>query len=730
MSIPSRSSLVSGTTLCLLFISCSSIGITSHQSKQETDPGSQSVVEPLPELVPELIVQPVHILTDQERDNLDLLKALLRSPQRLELNDAADPVDWMTGWWEEHDPTPGTTSNEALEAFQLRATWLRERFPGISLSDLQEPWKSFLSFGQWDEILTGHSFIRTNLFTGHQASAQEEWTVFNRLQVLDGKASHILIYQVPFPLHLSLLEGAIINGGQSLSIPPLEGVWDLIEHPEADLDQRREALRALSWYELPKVAERLLSIPDSDFNGLQDELDACRRRLTVRRAYCLGMKGAQRLAAITAAGADTRLQLSRTLVDDYPAHQWSNFISLHPALQEDPAALLRRLELQFSSDLSITGWDWRGDLSLVCGPPSLILESSHTAYYAFGEPVSIQVVSGLVGTVSVVQSTGPIERYTRDLQNIIEARRTESQTAADNLLALIPEAASVSDSLIVQLNRLIPPPSHGVQYSSSNLWLDITADVISFPNRDGSIEIFASLGIPFTGISLYTSPSGFRTSMETSCVLYDGDGELIESIWHNEGFNTNKPDGDTKNLYLVDSFNFNIVPGEYLLYCSVRDPMAGQAAGQLFLLDLHISNTRGPVISPIALAAAVESGDSERAFSRGEYQLVPYPGRSLLFTEKIMLYTEISQLQRSNYGSYSWQETYYIIPAQEDMGIISFSPGYENTLLRSHAERYIEVDLSTLEGNYSGPIYIVVMITDAISGRSALAAAYFNIFRP
>ncbi|MFC1529123.1 hypothetical protein ACFL6R_00220 [Gemmatimonadota bacterium] len=741
--------LVGGAQLCLLLTACVSIGFSIPVTEPESPPALQPESGPPAEPIPEFTTPQILTLTPREQDDFDLTLALLNSIQRQQLSVAADPAGWMESWWNAHDPTPGTPANEAFDVFQQRADYLRESFPGQSLTDIEEPWNSFLRFGPWDEILIGNGFIRTERFRRLETDRRRtrgEPAGVEQLEIIDMAATLVLIYQVPQPFHLSLLRGDVIDGWRPLTIPSLEGIWDLIEDPETELELRRGALRTLSWYELPEIADRLLGIPESVFKGLEEEFDACLRRLTVRRSYCIGRKGAQRLAVITAVGADTDFQLSRTLADDYPAHQFSadlevlietyqaaresTFRGLHPALRDDPEALINKLELQFASDLSTTGWDWRGDLSLVYGPPNNIIEESHTAQFIFGYPITYQVISGILGSVEVVTTADPIERYVGDLQEMIETGRAENRVAADNLMAMIPEVTSVSDSLIVQLNRLIPPSSRRVHYGLARLALDITADVITFPNRDGSIDIFASIGIPYNDVISRTTPTGIRTRAETSCVLFDGEGELVASIWHDEGFTIDSPEGGTENLFLVDSFNFTTDPGEYILYCSVRDPIAERATGRIFLLDLNVSETPGPVISPIALAANIEIGDTEHVFTRGEFQILPYPGRSLLFTEQIWIYAELSNLQRSEYGSYSWKETYYIIPAREDMGIISFSPGTEQTILRSYSERYIDVGLSTLEGEYGGPIYIVMMITDLVSGQSALAAAFFRIFRP
>ncbi len=452
------------------------------------------------------------------------------------------------------------------------------------------------------------------------------------------------------------------------------------------------------------------------------------------------------LYVFTATGASPGFQLSRTLAPDYPVSQFfadldvlmdeysssqqSGFRGLHTALGDTPEALLTKLDLQFHSASSVTGWDWRGDMSLVYGPPNSIVESQHTAHYVFGHPASYRVTSGMLGTVEVVKTVDPVEQYVIDLREMVRTGRSESRLAADELLEMIPETTTVSDSLIVQLNRLIQPSSRRLLYGLAEVAIDITADVITFPNQDGSIEIFASMGIPYRELFVQSTLSGMSTRAETSCLLFNSDGDLVISTWHDEGFTIDRPQGNTESLYLVDSFNFITDPGEYILYCSVRDPISEKATGRLFLLDLQLTETSGPVVSPIALAATIDPGETEGIFQRGEYQMLPYPGRSLLFSEEIWLYSEITNLERSEYGGHSWKETYFIIPARENMGIISFSPGAEHTTIRSYAERYIQVDLSSLEGEYGGAIYIVVMVTDTISGKSSLSAAFFRIFRP
>ncbi|MFC1629169.1 hypothetical protein ACFL3H_08675 [Gemmatimonadota bacterium] len=694
-------------------------------------------------------MQPVQQLTAEELLDLELTRVLLTSIAERDLDLSDDPVAWMAAWWERHDPTPGTLTNEAYYVFQQRAGYLSERFPGVPLADITEPWRSFLLFGYWDEILTGNQFIQVERLSRNRSDRQQVGTdliTANRLEMMNVAATQVLIYQTPAPFHISILREEVIEGAPGLTIPSLAGVWDLIEDPEADIEQRREALITVSWYELPEIAERLLSIPDTFIADLRGDLDACLRRLTVRRSYCLDQKGTQRLAAITAAGADEGFQLSRTLAPDYPTSQFfsdlaslteayfsnrqSEFRGLHPALRDNPEALLTKLDLQFHSESSVTGWDWRGNMSLVYGPPNYISDAGHKAHYIFGRPTIYRVTSGMLGTVDAVEIEDPVDQYVRDLREMIRTGRSESRMAADELMAMIPEATMVSDSLIVQLNRLIPPSSRRVHYGRPDLMIDITADVITLPNRDGSIEIFASMGIPYGDVFIESSGSSVSTQAETSCLLFDGDGELVLSTWHDGGFNIERPQGRTESLYLVDSFNFTTDPGEYILYCSVRDPISEKATGRLFLLDLQLTDTPGPVISPIALAATIDPGEREGIFQRGEYQILPYPGRSLLFSEEIWLYSEISHLERSEFGSYSWQETYFIVPAQETMGIVSFSPGAEHTIINPHTERYIEVDLSSFEGEYGGALYIVVMVTDTISGRSALAAAHFRIFRP
>jgi len=228
-------------------------------------------------------VRPVIILTEEERLDLELIRTLLNPIVERDLDDSEDPVGWMTAWWDDHDPTPGTLMNEAFYVFQQRAGYLNDRFPDMPLADITEPWKSFLLFGYWDEILIDNHFIRMERFRRVQSNRRQsgtDLTTVDRLVMMNVGATQVLIYQVPEPFHLSILKGRVIEGAPGLIIPSLEGVWDLIEDPEADVEQRKEALKTVSWYELPEIAERLLGIPDTFFTDLQDELDECLRRLT------------------------------------------------------------------------------------------------------------------------------------------------------------------------------------------------------------------------------------------------------------------------------------------------------------------------------------------------------------------------------------------------------------------------------------------------------------------
>jgi hypothetical protein len=679
---------------------------------------------PLEEVLPELVLTATVCSASDRRD-------LLASD---------DPDQWIRTWWLQRDPSPGTAENEALDVFRQRAEYLSHRFADVPLSEVPEPWMSFLKNGHWDRILSGARFLSQQRY-GRDRGAPARL----RGVVLGYRPSDVLRYETPMAHDVVLQDGRVVEGAVEPIIPSLDAVWSVLEDGNSPRDIRRKALVDLSWYELPAVARRLLDIPGRVNADVRRDLDACFRRLAVRRAYALGEQGAQRLAAAAAAGLAPRLQLSRTLLPEYTAEQLRSDLDAllqeggaehrggvrapHPLLWSSPERLLDQLAGRYSGPGSVTGWDWRGDLSLAYGPPHHTIDEEHIVYYVHGYPAIYRVRSGVLGEIDATLDRDLVQRHLGALQEEARTRSAENRSISEEIRRVVPEASSVADSLLWQLHKLLPPLPRRMNYQNAAVALNIEADVVSFPNQDGSVELMVSLGIPYREANLQASLEGLQTRLETYCLLLEMPSQPLWDEWHDRGFTAQRPSGVTDDLYLVDAFTHAVDPGEYILYCSALEPQTGRSAGMIFILDLRTVEGGGPVLSPIALARQVEEQAEDEAFKRGDYRILPYPGRNLLYGEDIWIYFEINGLERSEFGDHAWEESYYFIPDQANTGIVRISPERLNSSLQSHVDRYIMIDLTQMESEYTGPLYILVVVVDAVSGRSGLTAARFKMFR-
>jgi len=536
-----------------------------------------------------------------------------------------------------------------------------------------------------------------------------------------------------------------MRGTERPRIPHLRRAWEILEDPDARRRQKVDALQRIAWFETRAFAQRLLAIPDSTLADVQAELDECFRRMAVRRSYCLGAEGARKLAAIAAVGAPPRMQLSRTIDDEYPSDQFLTDLSLllrirseedhptirgpHPRLRTKPEEFLSELAERFPTSKSVTGWDWRGDLYLAFGPAQYCQDEQHLAHYVYGYPASYGIRAGVLGAVDAVPAGGRIQTHIDYYYRNTRRRRTQVQTAIDELEAAIPEASTATAALLGHLHRLLPPRAISAGLLIPAIALDISADVVVFPDSTESLDMMASIGIPFDELYMSRSGPGLRTLLETCCFLLRRPQYIVWSERHDGGFIFEIPSGSTKHLHLVDTFRCRVEPEDYILYCSALDPITGKSGGIVLFLDLQTEETAGPILSPIALADKVDSEVTEEAFVRGGYRIVPYPGRNLLYGEDIWLYFEIRGLEKSDYGDYAWEESYYFIPDHINAGIVRILPGMIHNSIRPSAERSFMIDLATMESEYQGPIIIVILITDVVSGRNALTAARFTISR-
>jgi len=685
-------------------------------------------------------VQDLHRPTYTEDEVRDIsLTVLLLNPGRIRaLMSSEDPLAWIAEYWERNDPSPDTPENEALEVLRQRARYLNDLFPGLPLNEIPEPWESFLRNGHWDWIQSG--ILPFTLRYIDDARSTPVRTAY-RDSILF--ATDILLYNSPEPFMVAIYENDVIGGPEDPKIASLRRAWETLENPRSSRSRKGSALRRITWYEIPSFARRLLDIPDSSLADLGDALDEHFRRMALRRAYCLGTDGARRLAAITAAGASPRLQLTRAAGEEYATEQYlSDLRKLledrrdsdpprserpHPSLLRQPEGFLVELAERFPTTESVTGWDWTGDLYLAFGPPLFFFAERRTAYYTHRYPVTLGIRSGVLGAVDRVILEDVIQEYIENNYRDIWGRRAQARTIVEDLKSIIPEASRATESLLDQLNKLLPPESRTVGLQHAYNAFDITADLIAFQEPAGSVDVLASVGVPFNEIRLSGTEPLLWTNLETSCLLLRS---TLYPVWDelHDGFPVERPRGSSEYLYLVDTFRYKAEPGSYILYCSALDPDTEKSGGVIIPLDVRSEDEPGLRISQIALAGIVDDIEQRGAFIRGAHGIVPYPGRNLLYGEDIWLYFEISGLERSDVGDYAWEESYYIIPDRKDLGVVRIVPGLTHSALQPDVERSFMVDLSVMEKEYAGPFFVVVLVTDIEAGQNALSVARFNIY--
>ena len=248
-----------------------------------------------------------------------------------------------------------------------------------------------------------------------------------------------------------------------------------------------------------------------------------------------------------------------------------------------------------------------------------------------------------------------------------------------------------------------------------------------FTDSTEVLDIMASIGIPYNQIGLLDFNNSLQTRLETSYQLLWDVAYPQWSEQHDGGFTLERPSGSSEDLFLVDTFRYQVESGNYFLYCSALDPDTERSGGVVIPIDMRYEESDGPRISPIAIAGEIRSLEQTNAFVRGDNTIIPYPGRNLLFGEDVWLYYEIDDLEYSGYGDYAWEEDYFVIPDSPNEGIVHITSGIIHNSITPNISRTFIIDLSEMENTYAGPIIMVILITDNVSGNTAISAARFNV---
>ena len=115
---------------------------------------------------------------------------------------------------------------------------------------------------------------------------------------------------------------------------------------------------------------------------------------------------------------------------------------------------------------------------------------------------------------------------------------------------------------------------------------------------------------------------------------------------------------------------------------------------------------------------------------RGDLQILPVPSRRFFYGQDLYFYFEVGNLSRSEVGDYVWDEAYYVIPEAAGEGIVRIDPEENHTSLIPSAARSMAIDLSSMAETYEGAVFLVVLVTDVISGQRVISATRFTLSRP
>lgn len=676
--------------------------------------------------------------------DLQIALLLAESEELSRLHSDRAVQKWLDQFWAGKDPTPGTSENEALEIFRQRIKWIESRLPAIPVQEWEEPWKSFLVYGfpvsQGAELTNG-SPPWQKTFYGYQE------------QPVPGIIRDRYDFNTPASFTLVFEDTVLVEtrGRFPPSIPPLiQNVWSVLEDPTSPEGHKIRALLNLSWYELPSIIERILRIPRENFTLIEEYRDRALHSLAVRGSYLLGQGGIRRIAALRAAGGSYGMVLERILAGTYSQHDLTTDLSallltdsdtpnpvaqyLNPRLRFDSDALFTEIIHEYPSQRSLTGWDWRGDVTLAFGKPDWFNVAERTAITLWIEPEEFGVGDVSLGEVEQVQFKDTISRFIQFSAEKFEQRRREAVSATRELTQTLSRGEEgvlpqTNLMMLEQLHIIAPPETYDVEVPAGCRTLPITMDATVFASGPDSLDLQITFGIPARELSILTLNEKRFTELEVCLKLFNREREQVWMSLRQGGYQLEGGIDDPSTM-VMDTFRFTFPVGSYVVYLSARDPRKGMNGGVLSSLEVVSGDTSGLKASPILLAGDIQEEEGSGKFHRGGYRVLPAPSRHFIFGYDIHLYFEIMNLQMSEYNDCIWNESYFFIPDAPGEGIIRISTEQDYTRIQPQVSRSLALNTdSGMAGTYEGPVFLVVLVSDKISGKQTVTATRFYIDR-
>jgi hypothetical protein len=654
-------------------------------------------------------------LSAESATDVPIIAMIASRSEQMSFLNAANPDAWIEAYWARNDPSPGTPGNELRDVLRQRMQYLSRRFPERDLTELEDPWPIFLLKGPWE-------------------SARHNLTP---------EFSFWLDYEVPSRQRIPSAEEA--QRGSFFEFPTLDRAWDHLQDPLLAWQERLVALRSIAWYELPTVAERLLALPPDVSGKLQPEWDDLLLVLARRMAYQGDEDMPRRLATLAAIGEPATTILRKSASVSYEAIEFHAdvrrarksfarirrplFQSPHPAIWTEPDSLLRRLVRDYPMPENLTGWDWRGDLSLSHGPPAWINPDLPMATYIYGLPKYLWVSRHAAGRVEARPLRNPLDDFRRRLWRPNEVGAVQEDLAV--VLGIIEAAEGdirVTGDLLEATAALIRQRTYAMEVPEGGRFFPLYAGATIFPALRGRAEVLLTLGVRCSDVESQTEQGVPVANLNTSCVLLDPSFRESERYLHEGDFTLLSTGTEERAQFLVDTFELKAEAGRHLYYLSALAPSRDSSAG--YLLEARIpepGSGKGPVLSTLLLAAEVSEDRRPGGVQRFGTRIVPYPGRGLYYEEPLWLYFEIQNLQESEFGDRSWEESYFIVPDAKGAGVVRIQAGGALSTIRSRVRRSFLLDLREIGGTYEGPIYLLVLIRDTESGLYGIAAAHLDL---
>ncbi len=674
-------------------------------------------------------------------EEVRLTALLVDGPTLRQMRQSEDLGAWLDDWWQRLDPIPTTPVNEAMQVYQQRLEFLKNRFPELIENEWPELMVLFLHHGSPD--WQGPEFVPW-------PRPDDEGNERTIPTISGGFQWERMRYGAPHSFTLVIEQGKVRDDPEEpvpTGPPSLVGTWEALEGSRAGTAERIDALNRISWYELPAIASRLLNIPRSRFSGMQEEYQAALERISVRSAYRLGVEGIRRLAALRAAGASPDLCIRRAMSGDYslrnlltdlrPLAARRYILSQggnrgpHPLLWLNPDGLLDSLVRDFPASHTMTGWDWRGDVFLAFGAPAYLDINNREARYLWGTPEILGISDTMLGKVDAALLDDQLGSFIQQTIGTIQRRRIQANQAAETVSEILADGGStaVTRGMLDQLHVLAPPLVYNMGLPEGIRPIPISMDVVAFPTETDSVEVQTTFGIPANSVRMRAQEDFLITDLRTTIVMVDHDMNVVHAETRQQGYVINTSEGTTGRFFL-DTYRFRIPPGSYIAFLSAEDPNGEKSGAAMVSVDLTAMGANQLHVSPILLASDIQPTEEDGKFVRGGLQILPAPSRRFLYGDDLFFYYEVENLSRSVVGDHAISESLYIIPNDTEEGIITISTGQDITSLTPSLSRSMQIDLSSLGRSYEGAVHLVVLVTDRVSGEQAVGATLLILRHP